>query len=178
MPGRSFSYQEMATINEALRIAEDVTSEYYKFSSGQWRRHPFDVRTKATWGGLAPPKPVFAVLDKGVWAEEGLWPRIRGRDCYFILLEDEKILAAIGRDKRLNLLALMLYVFTHELIHIVRFSNFAQRFDVTGQLKEQEERLVHGITYDVLRGVPMKSLTYVLESYENHRVCNWGLEVN
>ncbi|HDG98569.1 MAG TPA: hypothetical protein ENG73_10460 [Desulfobacterales bacterium] len=174
MPTRSFSHQEMATLGEALHIAEEVTSEYYKFSSAQWRRHPYDVKTRAAWGGLSSCHPVFAVLNRGVWADEIVWPRAKARDYYFILLEDEKILSAIARDEKLGLLPLMLYVFTHELIHIVRFSNFVQRFDVTEEIREEEEKRVHRITYDVLRKIPMKSLGYVLDSYEDHRVCKWG----
>jgi len=174
MPTRSFSHQEMVTLAEALRIAEEVTSDYYKFSSGQWRRRPYDVKTKVEWGGLSCGDPVFAVLNKGVQRDEILWPRAKARDYYFILLEDDKILSAVARDDKVGLLPLMLYVFTHELIHIVRFSSFIQRYDVTAELREEEERRVHQITYEVLRKIPMKSLCYVLDSYKDHRMCKWG----
>ncbi|HDM09335.1 MAG: hypothetical protein DRH15_04455 [Deltaproteobacteria bacterium] len=171
----SFSHHEMVTLSEALQIAEEVTSDYYKFSSRQWRRHPYDVKPRATWHHLSAPNHVFAVLNKGLTTDEFMWPRSKGRDFYFILLHDEKILSAIARDEKLNLLPLMLYVFTHELIHIVRFSNFIQRFEVNKEAREEEEKRVHGLTYEVLRRVPIKDLRYVLEAYETHRVCKLGL---
>ena len=174
MTQRFFSYSEMATLGEALRIAEEVTSDYYKISPGQWKRHPYDVKLWATWQHLTIPYDVFAVLDKGQRKDDILWPRAKGRDFYFILLRDEKILSALARDERLNLLPLMLYIFTHELIHIVRFSKFMQRFEVSQEAKEEEEEKVHGLTYEVLRRVPVENLSYVLESYEGHRVCRIG----
>lgn len=171
----SFSHQEMATVSEALWIAEEIISDYYKFSSGQWRRHPYDVKPKAAWQHFAVPQDVFAILNKGLNAGELLWPRVRGKDYYFILLEDEKILSAIAGDRRLRLLPLMLYIFTHELIHIVRFSSFIQRFDVAAEVKEEEEKRVHELTYRILRKVPIRDLDYVLGCYEGHRVCRVGL---
>ncbi len=177
MSERSFSYHQMATLAEALQIAEEVTSDHFKFSSGQWKRHPYDVRLRDTWQHLPVPCNVFAVLDKVNRAGEILCPRAKGKDFYFILLQDERILSAISRDERLELLPLMLYIFTHELIHIVRFSNFLQRFEVSQEVREQEERKVHGLAYDILRRVPIKDLGYVLQSYEGHRICKLGLSV-
>ncbi len=177
MSEQSFSYHQMSTLGEALRIAEEVTSDYFKFSSGQWGRHPYDVRLRKTWQHLPVPCNVFAMLDKVNRAGEILCPRAKGKDFYLILLQDERILSAVCRDERLKLLPLMVYIFTHELIHIVRFGNFVQRFELGQEAKEEEETKVHELTYDILRQVPVKDLGYVLESYEGHRTCELGLTV-
>ena len=164
-------------MGEALRIAEEVTSDYYKFSSEQWKRHPYDVKTKAFGGGIASTPEAFAILNKGQRVDEILWPRAKGKDFYFIFVQDDQVLSALQRDDRLSLFPLMLYVFTHELIHIVRFSRFVQRFEVGGEQREEEERRVHGITYDVLNKIPIRDLSYVLESYEDHRICKLGPDI-
>ena len=89
--------------------------------------------------------------------------------------QDHEILKALKRDRELCLLPLLVYVFTHELVHIVRFCNFLQRFEVTGREKEKEERIVHDTTYKILRRVSMPDLDYVLDSYEGHRVCEMAV---
>ena len=45
----------------------------------------------------------------------------------------------------------MLYVLTHELIHIVRFESFQVHYGATGPERDREELRVHELTEDVLR---------------------------
>jgi len=52
------------------------------------------------------------------------------------------------------------------LIHIVRFSNFLQRFEVPEKDRELEEKVVHATTNRILRGLSLPRLDYVLRSYE------------
>jgi hypothetical protein len=81
-------------------------------------------------------------------------------------------LKALNRDSDLGLLPLLVYVFTHELVHIVRFCNFSQRFEVSTKDREKEERLVHATTYEILKELSLPRLDYILNSYETHRVCD------
>ena len=64
-----------------------------------------------------------------------------------------------------------MYVFTHELVHIVRFSNFFQRYELAGKGKDKEENLVHNITFEILKDITLPDMDYVLDSYKPHRVC-------
>ena len=50
----------------------------------------------------------------------------------------------------LALLPFSLYIITHELIHIVRFSRFLQNFDASDEEKMMEERRVHQTTHEIL----------------------------
>jgi hypothetical protein len=50
-------------------------------------------------------------------------------------------LEALDRDRELGMVPLLVYVFTHELVHIVRFCNFSQRFEFHMKEREKEERL-------------------------------------
>jgi hypothetical protein len=167
-----FNQEDMLTVGEALDIAEDRTGDYFKFSTAQWRRHRYDVKTLAQLtDGEAVPN-VFALLKKRTRTKEGIEAGSRYFDFYFICLQDHRILGALRRDRDLELLPLLVYVFTHELVHIVRFCNFSQRFEVSTKYREKEECRVHTMTYDILKELSLPRLDYILNSYQTHRVCD------
>jgi hypothetical protein len=165
-----FKREELLTMSEALDIAEDRTADYFKFSSGQWRRHRYDIKTLSQLADYEVIPDVFALLKKS--KKEEVEPSSRHRDFYFICLQDHRILKALKRDRELGLLPLLVYVFTHELVHIVRFCNFSQRFEVSTKDREKEERIVHGTTFEILKELSLPRLDYILNSYETHRVCD------
>ena len=101
--------------------------------------------------------------------------KTKKRDFYFICLQDHQILEAMKRDKSLGFLSLLVYVFTHELVHVVRFSNYFQRFGVSGTEKEKEEVIVHETTFKILENLTLPKLEYVLDSYRDHRVCEMAV---
>jgi hypothetical protein len=170
-----FSREDLFTASEALHIAEDKIGDFFKFSSGQWKRHPFSVRTLAQLTEVEIISDAFALLQKHAWAEEGRDSLAKERDHYSICLQDHEILKAMRRDRELSLLPLLVYVFTHELIHIVRFCSYRQRFEARGRERDKEERIVHLTTYEILRRISLPDLDYVLDSYESHRVCELAL---
>jgi hypothetical protein len=167
-----FKEEDLLTVSEALDIAEDQTGDYFKFSSGQWRRHRYDVKTLSQLTNHEVVPDVFALLKKRTKRKGGVEPSSRHRDFYFICLQDHRILKAVKRDRDLGLLPLLVYVFTHELVHIVRFCNFSQRFEVSTKDREKEERIVHATTYEILKELSLPRLDYILNSYETHRVCD------
>lgn len=171
----SFKDYDLVTIGDALDIAEDATGNFYKFSTGQWKRHAYEVKTLLSLSSDEISKYAFALLNKGSRVVDGLESKTKKRDFYFICLQDHLILKALGRDNELGLLPLLVYVFTHELVHIVRFCNFYQRFDVSGNEKEREETVVHATTFDILKDVSLPRLDYVLNSYHGHRICDMAL---
>ncbi len=170
MAVQSFSQNDLITVSDALDIAEDVTGNFYKFSIGQWKRHRYDVKTYPFLKGREISESAFAVLNKGLATTGGLDREARGRDVYFICLQDHRILSAVGRDARLALFPLLVYILTHELVHIVRFCSFHQRFDAPRREREQEERLVHKITFKILRNLSLRRMNYVLDAYRGHRM--------
>ena len=78
-------------------------------------------------------------------------------------------MAAVARDERVKLLPLCVYVVTHELIHIVRFCKFLQRFDAETTERQREEMRVHEITQKVLGSLKLPHLDYVLEVYRDYQ---------
>jgi len=170
-----FNSQDIFTVGEALGIAEEKTGDFFKFSLAQWKRLRYGVKTLSDLSESEIVHGAFAVLGKGSIGVSLFGPKSSARDFYFICLQDHHILEALNRDRNLGLLPLLVYVFTHELIHIVRFCNFAQRFEVTGKERDKEERVVHETTYQILKDLSLRKMAYVLDSYENHRVCGFAL---
>jgi len=172
---RSFQGVDILTISDALGIAEEKTGDFYKFSFGQWKRHHYDVKTLPVLKDEEIISHAFALLNKGTRVITNFESRSRKRDFYFICLQDHQILKALRRDQNLSLLPLLVYIFTHELVHIVRFCNFSQRFDISGERREKEERIVHSATFEILKDLPLSRMDYVLESYQNHRMCELAM---
>jgi penicillin-binding protein-related factor A (putative recombinase) len=166
-----FNDDDLLTISEALDIAEDATGNFYKFSLGQWKRHRYDVKTLSSLKADEITQRAFALLNKGARVVSSFESKTKNRDFYLICLQDHQILKALNRDKALGFLPLLVYVFTHELVHIVRFCNFFQRFDVSGKEKDKEEAIVHETTFEVLENLALPKLDYVLDSYQGHRIC-------
>ncbi|MDY6970693.1 MAG: hypothetical protein SV775_00025 [Thermodesulfobacteriota bacterium] len=171
MAFNSFRNHDLVIVSDALDIAEDATANFYKFSLGQWNRHRYDVRTLSSLQDNEIRQHTFALLSKASKEVVGFESDSRDRDFYLICLQDHHILEALKRDKELGLLALLVYVLTHELVHIVRFCNFFKRFDVSGKEKEEEEKVVHATTFEILKGFSLPALDYVLGAYRDHRFC-------
>ena len=169
-----FEDYDLITLSDALDIAEDVTSNFYKYSTGQWKKHPYEVKTLRFLSKEEISESVFALLNKGSMITESFEPKKNNRDFYFICLQDHQILKALKRDKKLSLLPLLTYIFTHELVHIVRFCNFLKSFDASGKEKDKEEKMVHSTTFKILENLSLPRLDYILDSYLDHRICDMG----
>ena len=172
MHSRPFTEFEISIASEALDIAEDRTGEFYKFSFAQWKRHRYDVKTFSKMNRVEMAPHAFALLNKCSGPVDDFESKTKKRDFYLICLHDRKILGALDRDRNLHMLPILVYIFTHELIHIVRFCNFSQRFEIKGRGREREEQVVHETTFDVLKDLSLPKLDYVLESYQGHRICD------
>lgn len=167
-----FENHDLSAVGEALDIAEDVTGDFFKFSATQWKRHLYEVRTLTSLRRDEITEHAFALLNRGAAIIEEFDSQKREKDIYSICLQDHQILKALGRDEALELLPLLVYVFTHELIHIVRFGNFSQRFEVSCRDRDKEERVVHSATFEALGKLSLPKLYYVLDSYRGHRICD------
>ena len=174
MAPRSFSGTDLQTLVEALDVAEDRIDSFYKLSLRQWRRCRFDVKTLRGLTRKEIARHAFALLNKHAAAQNNLGWGASTRDTYVICVQDHQILRALDRDENLSLLAILVYVLTHELVHVVRFSTFDQRFEVSGPVRHKEEQFVHAKTFEMLRDVAIPNLGYVLAAYQNHRVFELG----
>ena len=167
----SFRQDELITVSDALDIAEDATGNFFKFSTGQWKKYGYDVKTLSSLNEREISSFALAVLSKGMRVLNDFESRTKTREFYFICLQDHLISRALKRDGNLALLPFLANIFTHELVHIVRFCNFFQRFDVTDRERAEEEEVVHSTTFEILKNFSLSKMDYVLESYRGHRMC-------
>ena len=59
-----FNKKQLGIIDEALYIAEDMTSNYFKFSGSEWKRYPFDIKTLSNLFKEDVRHNTFALLKK------------------------------------------------------------------------------------------------------------------
>jgi len=171
----SFRRRDLITVSDALDVAEDATGNFYKFSADQWKRHRYEVKTLLSLSRDEISQEVFALLNREPITVTNSKSTINRYDLYFICLQDHQILKALTRDRDLCLLPLLVYVFTHEFVHIVRFSNFFQRYDASQNERDREEKIVHRTTFEILQYLSLPKLDYVLNSYQGHRLCDMVL---
>jgi hypothetical protein len=166
---KTFKDEELVTLSDALDVAEDRTINFFKFSHDLWKRNQYDVRTMKSLSPGQVSNFALAVLRRVT--RKGLpdW-KSKERDFYFICLQDHQILKAVQRDKELALMPFLTYIFTHELVHIVRFGRFLQRYETSRVNREKEEQIVHAITFDILKDVSLWKMDYVLDAYQDHRI--------
>lgn len=166
-----FDPEQLQTVSHAVTMAEEIVSNAYKMSTSQWLRRRYDIRT------LADLKE--AEIEHGPFAQV---VRYRGQrpdtslgsnayDHYRICLQDHSIIDTLASCESLQLQAFILYIVTHELIHIIRFSQFLQFFEASPEEALNEEHRVHRETHRLLFPIQMEGLHSTLKFFEKwHRL--------
>jgi hypothetical protein len=165
----TFKDEELTIVNNAVAMAEEVVSNHYKMSASQWLRPKYDVKTLAD---LAEDEIVSGPFAQIIRYEGKLNGGVLGSsayDFYKICIQDHAILTILEERPEITLSPFALYVVTHELVHIVRFSRFLQNFNASELEKLIEERRVHGITRDILDPLKTAGLGAVLDFYGTWR---------
>ena len=166
----------MDVVNNAVAMAEELVSNFFKMSASQWLRPKYDVRTLAD---LAENEIVHGPFAQIIRYEGKLENGLLGSsayDFYKVCIQDHSILAVLTERPEIMLSAFALYVVTHELAHIVRFSRFLQNFNANDAEKLTEEHRVHAITHDILEPVKADGLDTVLDFYATWRAPIDGLK--
>jgi len=173
---KKFTAPQIKVVTNSVALAEELVSDHYKMSAGQWLRPKYDVKTLANLSPAEIANGPFAqiIRYKGLRNNKSL--ESSTYDFYKICLQDHFILSAMKSSSHLELFPFMLYIVAHELIHIVRFSKFLQNFNATPAEMLAEETRVHEITHQILRPLPVKDLPPVLKFYEKWRTPIEGLQ--
>lgn len=69
---------------------------------------------------------------------------------YRVFLQDAPLLARARSEPTLSLRSILLYVLTHELVHVVRFESYAVHYGAEGPARDREEAVVHALSGAVL----------------------------
>lgn len=151
---------ERALVAEASSLAEELVAEAFSLTPRECLSLQYELLTDYA---LLPCRLPDSALAGLVRAEtQALHPRKR-RDFYFLFLAEERLLALSQGD---SLRALLLYIFTHELIHMVRFARFIAAFWMPMEVRWQEERKVHRLATQILQKVPWRELGEILSRYD------------
>jgi hypothetical protein len=168
-----FRPQDKELLQEAAVIAEETTSDFFKLSPSHWRRARYDILTLEGLRQEEISPHAHALVAKYHGRPQDRELRSLGFDFYRVCLQDHNILKTLNRREYLSLFALLLYIVTHELVHIVRFSQFLALFEATAEQKQQEEGRVHHLTQKILAPLNFVNLPPVIRYYADNWQGGW-----
>ncbi len=163
----TFNPLQMKTITDSVYLAEELVSDFYKLSSGQWFKKKYDIKTLADLSADEITNDAFAQILHYKGRPKGSSLESKSYDFYKICLQDHSILSVIDKFQQIELFPFSLYIIIHELVHIVRFSKFLQNFYASREEKTTEEKRVHEKTREILQDVKLPGLKKVLDFYRH-----------
>ncbi len=166
-----FDEGQLKEVDDAVCLAEELVSNYFKMSSAQWLRSRYDVRTAKDLADHEQVAGPFAQVVGYEARKKNVSLGSSSFNFYKICLQDPAILSALEEKQRLLLFPFLLYVVVHELVHIVRFAKFQQIYEAssTHGAAMEEERLVHDLTWKILNRVRLDGVATVLDYYREWR---------
>ncbi|MBI5442085.1 MAG: hypothetical protein HY900_12840 [Deltaproteobacteria bacterium] len=122
---RAFGRQELEALAEALRIAREMTGQYFALPDDWFARTSHEVCTLRQLraqeilgaGRLAQIRRLHRVVQPRSPFSGGQGVRAHYRIC----LQDHNILERLREDTALTARDLLAYVLTHEYVHLIRF---------------------------------------------------------
>lgn len=165
---RWFNTEELLRVDEAVKVSEELVNNYFKMSSGQWLKNRYDIKTTKDLARHEHIDGPFAQVIKYEGRKKDIPLGSSSFSLYKVCLQDESILSAI-KKKNLLLDPFLLYVVTHELIHVVRFLKFKQRYENKNEsdVTLDEERTVHRFTHTILKPISVPGLKQVFDFYKD-----------
>ena len=164
----TFNKEQTEIINTSVAISEELVCNFYKMSVNQWLRHQYDVKTLVD---LNPDEIVhgpFAQIVRYQGQRKDTSLGSSTYDFYKICLQDHAIIRSLNNSADLSILPFVLYIITHELVHIVRFSKFLVNFNASPDEKKVEEIQVHEEAQRILEGQQVPGLDAILDFYSGY----------
>jgi hypothetical protein len=142
-----FTPDQRSQVFKALDEAEERTTSYYCIPPFRWEQLRYDLLTQADQG--------YEPLPDSKLARVRHLQRVhysRSFDFYRIELNDRSILAAAIQENILrNLYPFLVYILTHEMVHLVRLSSILDNWTHTlAPFDESEEHRVQSIARRIL----------------------------
>ena len=166
-----FNPAQMSVANEAFGRAEQLAARYFHLRPHELKEHRYDVMTLAQLEEHEVKGDVFAHLCRYRYEKSKDLADSAGFHFYRVCLQDNRILDAVERaGSFIKFSPLMLYIATHEIVHVIRFDREKVAFDASPGDKNQEEEKVHAITRDMLKSVSFPDLGVVLDCFSDRYV--------
>ena len=161
-----FSPAERSVVTETFSFAERLAGNFFDIAPEEWLSPRYDVRTLVQLENHEVHDTAFAHLCKYSAPQEHDRDLFEGLHFYRVCLQDNRILDAIERGSSfIKLVPLMLYIATHELVHILRFEKGESDFDMPVVERKNEEERVDAITRDILRPRAGRELNLILDCF-------------
>ncbi|NOX34284.1 MAG: hypothetical protein GXP56_11210 [Deltaproteobacteria bacterium] len=166
-----FNKKELSKVDEAVKVSEELINNFFKMSSGQWLKNRYDIKTAKDLAVHECVEGPFAQVIKYEGRKKGIHLGSSCFSLYKICLQDPAILKKVSEENDLSLEPFLLYILIHELVHVVRFSKFKQRYENKNEadVTLDEERKVHLLTHTILKTVSVRGLSKVFEFYKDWR---------
>ncbi len=163
-----FNSHELHKVEEAVALAEELVSNYFKMSSAQWLRIRYDIKTADQLNQSEMVDGPFAQVVGYEGRKKNAELGSSMFDYYTICLQDKAILETIGKKDELMLFPFLVYIVIHELVHIVRFGQFQQIYESSSKAEcaMNEERMVHDLTWKIVSNEFLPGMDKVLEYYK------------
>jgi hypothetical protein len=160
----TFTANQQRQVRAAERRASELVTRFYAIAPREWERMRYEVRTLEQ---LQPAEVLDSalahVLLYGV--ERSVENRVVSEhDLFRICVQDHMILRRSAEDV-VALRALLLFVLTHELVHVVRFGQRMQSVDLAPELRPVEEESVDRTARLILRTADEPGVGRVLERF-------------
>ncbi|MCD6499472.1 MAG: hypothetical protein J7M25_14360 [Deltaproteobacteria bacterium] len=168
---RFFSPGQLSLVESATDRAEELTGDFFRLGRFGPDRYLYEVVTARHLSNRERVQGVFAHLVRYRRVEPGPLQKRRPQQYYRICLQDQQILDALV-SKEFGLDDLLLYVMTHELIHVVRFEQFDRLFVTSKQDRLDEETMVYGLTEEILSQVQEPGIQAMVTLYRGVRLCD------
>lgn len=160
-----FSPGQRALAIRAMEDAEARTLHYYCIPPHRRARLQYDLVTSqdTEWEPL-PDAALAKVLRLHQWKPKGKTVH----DFYRILLNDPGILTVLHREElESDLYPFLVYILTHEMVHIVRLSTILPDGHEAHLAPEIEESRVHSVAYRILSRADDLKLSPILSKFHD-----------
>jgi hypothetical protein len=141
-----FDLHQLALVSKAVGRAELLVARYYRIPVLPSKQYPYEVLTRADIQGSERAEDALAHLV--IYERQRSWGM---EHLYRIFLQDDVVLLRVVEEGDDWLSALLVYVLTHELVHVVRFQRAEESYFASAKSRRREEDRVHQITLDLLR---------------------------
>lgn len=160
-----FDKKQCSWVGEVLGAAETLAGSYFRVDLEDAERFAYDLQTLANLRRQEKTRRALAQVCKYEYQNKKALFSDRGREFYRICLQDDKILHTVRTEGDSLFRPLLLYVITHELIHVIRFSMDPKRFYFRSTARNIEERDVHCKTYELLKSFGDPQVDLLLGRY-------------
>jgi hypothetical protein len=166
-----FTKPQISLVNKSFETAEMLVKTHFRLDDKELRAGRYDVKTLAELEKDEVNKNAFAHICRYRCEDSKGREDLKNYTFYRICLQDDRILDAVSRGKNfIKLYPLLLYIATHELVHIIRFGRGESNFDANLDEKAQEEKRVHAITHNMLKSRDKENLGLVLDCFSNQYI--------